>query len=92
MLSLRSDVSGNHIEEGEVGPAMRRKRKKKKDPRPSSIIVYRSDAERAPGEDQSGEEGVDRGAEEGAKFLSTPTGEGMCETHTRSFLLSVIFS
>ncbi|KAM6985344.1 transmembrane protein 169 [Aplochiton taeniatus] len=76
MISLRSDISGNHTEEGEVGPATRRKRKKKKEPRPESIIVYRSETERAPGEDQGAEEGAERSTEEGAKFLSTPTNEG----------------
>lgn len=76
MISLRSDISGNHVDDGEAGPAMRRKRRKKKDPRPESIIVYRSDMDRAAGEDQGGEEGAERNAEEGAKFLCTPTGEG----------------
>lgn len=76
MISLRSDISGNHIDDGEVGPSIRRKRRKKKDPRPESIIVYRSDMERAPGEDQGGEEGAERSTEEGAKFLCTPTSEG----------------
>ncbi|KAG8000715.1 hypothetical protein GBF38_017187 [Nibea albiflora] len=52
MISLRSDISGNHVDDGEVGPSIRRKRRKKKDPRPESIIVYRSEMERAPGEDQ----------------------------------------
>lgn len=76
MISLRSDVSGNHVDDGEMGPSIRRKRRKKKDPRPESIIVYRSEMERAPGEDQGGEEGGERSVEEGAKFLCTPTGEG----------------
>lgn len=74
MISLRSDVSGNHVEE--VGSSIRRKRRKKKDMRPESIIIYRSDMERAPGEDQGSEEGTERNTEEGAKFLCTPTGEG----------------
>lgn len=76
MVSLRSDASGSHADDGEVGPSMRRKRRKKKEPRPESIIVYRSEVERAPGEDQSGEDGGERSTEEGAKFLCTPTGEG----------------
>lgn len=76
MISLRSDVSGNHVDDGDVGPSIRRKRRKKRDPRPESIIVYRSDMERAPGEDQGGEEGAERNTEEGAKFLCTPTSEG----------------
>ncbi|TNN84454.1 Transmembrane protein 169 [Liparis tanakae] len=76
MISLRSETSGNHVDDGEVAPSMRKKRRKKKDPRPESIIVYRSEMERAPGEDQGGEEGIERSSEEGAKFLCTPTGEG----------------
>lgn len=81
MISLQSDVSANHVDDGEVGPSIRRKRRKKKDPRPESIIIYRSDLERAPGEDQGGEDGAERSVEEGAKFLCTPTGEG--ETKNR---------
>ncbi|XP_034042856.1 transmembrane protein 169 [Thalassophryne amazonica] len=73
MVSLRSD---NHVDDGEVGPSIRRKRRKKKDPRPESIIVYRSEIERAPGEENCGDEGAERSTEEGAKFLSTPTSEG----------------
>lgn len=76
MISLRSDISGNHVDDGEVGTSIRRKRRKRKDQRPESIIVYRSDMERVPGEDQGGEEGADRSTEEGAKFLCTPTSEG----------------
>lgn len=64
------------MDDGEVGPSIRRKRRKKKDPRPESIIVYRSEMERAPGEEQGSEEGPERSVEEGAKFLCTPTGEG----------------
>ncbi|XP_027880249.1 transmembrane protein 169 [Xiphophorus couchianus] len=75
MVSLRSEVSVSQGNDGEVGPSMRRKRRKKKEPRPESIIVYRSEMERAPGEEQSGEEGGERSTEEGAKFLGTPTGE-----------------
>uniref|UniRef100_A0A3P8TBW2 Transmembrane protein 169 n=1 Tax=Amphiprion percula TaxID=161767 RepID=A0A3P8TBW2_AMPPE len=74
MVSLRSDISGNHADEGEGGPSIRRKRRKKRDPRPESIIVYRSDMERTPGEGQDGEEVAERSTEEGAKFLCTPTG------------------
>ncbi|XP_011487994.1 transmembrane protein 169 [Oryzias latipes] len=76
MVSLRSGTTGNHVDDGEVAPSMRRKRRKKKEPRPESIIVYRSDIERASGEEQGGEDGAERSTEEGAKFLHTPTGEG----------------
>lgn len=76
LISLRSDISGNHVDDGEVGPSLRRKRRKKRDPRPESIIVYRSEMEGTPDEERSGEEGAVRSTEEGAKFLCTPTGEG----------------
>lgn len=76
MISLKSDISGNHVDNGEVGPSIRRKRRKKRDPRPDSIIVYRSEMEKSPGEDLGVEEGVERSTEEGDKFLCTPTGEG----------------
>ncbi|CAG09290.1 unnamed protein product [Tetraodon nigroviridis] len=56
MISLKSDVSGNHVDNGEVGPSIRRKRRKKRDPRPESVIVYRSEMETSPGEDQCVEE------------------------------------
>lgn len=83
MISLNSDTSGNHVDNGEVGPSIRRKRRKKRDPRPESVIVYRSEMEKSPGEEQGGEEGVERSTEEGDKFLCTPTGEG----RTREMLL-----
>lgn len=93
MISLRSETSGNHVDDGEVAPSMRKKRRKKKDPRPESIIVYRSEMERAPGEDQGGEEGAERSSEEGAKFLCTPTGEGergvrFCSEETSIFYIT----
>lgn len=75
MISLRSDTSGNHIDNTETGPSMRRKRRKKREPRPESIIVYRSEIERASEEEQTGEETQERSYEEGAKFLCTPTNE-----------------
>ncbi|XP_056435777.1 transmembrane protein 169 [Gadus macrocephalus] len=77
IISLRSETPEQPAEEGGmVGPAMRRKRRKKKDPRPESIIVFRSESERTGGEDHGGEEGPERSAEEAAKFLCTPTSEG----------------
>lgn len=81
MVSLRS---GNHVEECEGGPATRRK-KRRKEPRPESIIVYRQDVERnqlGDGEEPGGEEGAGRSSEEGAKFLGSPTGEGGWSTHS----------
>lgn len=74
VISLRSDVSGNHVDDGEGGTSIRRKRRKKKDQRPESIIVYRSEVE--PDEDHGGEEGARRSTEERDKFLCTPTSEG----------------
>ncbi|KAM8856747.1 transmembrane protein 169 isoform 1-T2 [Spinachia spinachia] len=76
MISLRSDLSGNHVDDADTGPSVRRKRRKKRDPRPESIIVYRSEMERTAGEDQDVEEGAERSSQEGAKFLCTPTSEG----------------
>ncbi|XP_010901739.1 transmembrane protein 169 [Esox lucius] len=74
--SERLEMSGNPVEETVVGSATRRKRRRK-EPRPESIIVYRSDNERCTGEEQGGEEGgAERSTEEGSKFLTTPTGEG----------------
>ncbi|XP_051937493.1 transmembrane protein 169 [Hippocampus zosterae] len=76
ILSLRSESSVNHVDDGDVGPSVRRKRRRKREQRPESIIVYRSDVERGPSGDQGGEEeGAERSAEEGAKFLCTPTNE-----------------
>ena len=89
MISLRSDTSGNQVDGSEVGPATRRKRRKKKEPRPESIIVYRSETERTPGEEQAGEESAERSTEEGAKFLSTPTGEGERQNRPLFLTLSV---
>ncbi|XP_057708114.1 transmembrane protein 169 [Corythoichthys intestinalis] len=76
IMSLRSESSANHVDDGDVGPSVRRKRRRKRDQRPESIIVYRSDVERGTGEDQGGEEeGAERSTEEGAMFLCTPTNE-----------------
>ncbi|KAL7882042.1 hypothetical protein AOLI_G00088910 [Acnodon oligacanthus] len=76
LTSIRSDASGATVEEGNSGTGTRRKRRKR-EPRPESIIVYRSDAERLDGEERGGDvEGTERSSEEGAKFLTTPTSEG----------------
>ncbi|KAG7253982.1 hypothetical protein CRUP_025534, partial [Coryphaenoides rupestris] len=87
VMTPRSDTTPEQPAGGEqgggggglgVGPAMRRKRrkKKKKDPRPESIIVFRTESERTGGEDNGAEECAERSAEEAAKFLCTPTSEG----------------
>ncbi|GAA6071912.1 transmembrane protein 169 [Tachysurus ichikawai] len=74
--SIQSDTSTAPTEEGSSGTSTRRKRRKR-EPRPESIIVYRSDTERTNGDDRSGDvEVTERNLEEGAKFLTTPTGEG----------------
>ncbi|XP_036401924.1 transmembrane protein 169-like [Megalops cyprinoides] len=70
-----SEVKGHQVEE-DVGSTSRKKRRRKKETRPESIIVYRSDAETQGEEEPAGDEEGERSAEEGAKFLSTPTGKG----------------
>lgn len=74
--SIQSDTSTAPAEEGNSGTSTRRKRRKR-EPRPESIIVYRSDTERTDGDERSGDvEVTERNSEEGAKFLTTPMGEG----------------
>ncbi|KAM5127185.1 transmembrane protein 169 [Mantella aurantiaca] len=53
-----------------------RKKKKKKDPRPESIIVYRSDNEKSVEDEPANQEGAERRAEEGSRFLGTPMSDG----------------
>ncbi|KAG9349269.1 hypothetical protein JZ751_027712 [Albula glossodonta] len=55
----RSEVTGCQGDEEQVGTGTRRKRRKK-EPRPESIIVYHSDAEKLQEEDPGGEEGADK--------------------------------
>ncbi|XP_062391092.1 transmembrane protein 169 [Sardina pilchardus] len=80
LASLRSEASvsqADDVEPTSTSSAVNKRRKKRrKEPRPESIIVYRSDADRVLDEEQGGEEERDRASEEGAKFLTTPTGEG----------------
>ncbi|KAG5852484.1 transmembrane protein 169-like [Anguilla anguilla] len=72
----RSEVTGCQVEEEEdIGRTARRKRRKR-EARPESIIVYRSEADRVAEEEPGGEEAAEKSLEEGDKFLSTPTGEG----------------
>ncbi|XP_051565462.1 transmembrane protein 169-like [Myxocyprinus asiaticus] len=74
--SIRSDVHEGQFDEGSTGTSTRRKRRKR-EARPESIIVYRSDTERAAGEEHGGDiEGSERTTEEGATFLNNTTGEG----------------
>ncbi|XP_042620288.1 transmembrane protein 169-like [Cyprinus carpio] len=75
--SVRSEVSGGQVDEGSSGTSTRRKRRKREH-RPESIIVYRSDPERAAGEEDHGadSEGGERNSEEGATFLNNPSSEG----------------
>ncbi|KAM4698303.1 transmembrane protein 169 [Rhinophrynus dorsalis] len=59
--------------EGITGEAtVERKKKKKKEARPESIIVYRSDSEKVIEDEQGHQEAGDRSAEEGSRFLTTP--------------------
>ncbi|XP_056611182.1 transmembrane protein 169 [Triplophysa dalaica] len=68
LQSVRSEV-----DEGNTGTSTRRKRRKR-EPRPESIIVYRCDAG---GDERDGDtEGAERSTEEGATFLNNPTHEG----------------
>lgn len=83
LASVQSEASVSQVEEVEQSSSSstavnKRKKRRRKEPRPESIIVYRSDLERVPSEEQGteGEEERDRASEEGAKFLATPTGEG----------------
>ncbi|KAJ8350035.1 hypothetical protein SKAU_G00251650 [Synaphobranchus kaupii] len=71
----RSELTGCQTDEEEIGTSTRRKRRKK-ELRPESIIVYHSEAETMPEADLGGEEGAEKASGEGAKFLTTPTGEG----------------
>ncbi|KAL2081031.1 hypothetical protein ACEWY4_022884 [Coilia grayii] len=79
LASLRSEASVSQVEDVEPGSTSsavnKRRKKRRKEPRPESIIVYRSDMERPPGDEQGGEDSQERGSEEGAKFLTTPTGD-----------------
>lgn len=65
------------VRSGSSGTSTRRKRRNHKQ-RPESIIVYRSDPERAAGEEDHGgdSEGGERNSEQGAKFLNNPSSEG----------------
>lgn len=74
--SVRSEVSEGQMDEGNSGTSTRRKRRKREH-RPESIIVYRSDPERAAGEEHGGDgEAGERNSEEGATFLNNPSSEG----------------
>ncbi|CAH2305155.1 transmembrane 169 [Pelobates cultripes] len=53
-----------------------RKKRKKKEPRPESIIVYRSDNEKFLEEEQANQEGGEKSTEEGARFVGTPGSDG----------------
>ncbi|XP_016386661.1 transmembrane protein 169 isoform X2 [Sinocyclocheilus rhinocerous] len=73
--SVRSEVTEGQVDEGSSNTSTRRKRRKREH-RPESIIVYRSDPERAAGEDHGGDsEGGERNSEEGATFLNNPSSE-----------------
>ncbi|XP_068102186.1 transmembrane protein 169 [Hyperolius riggenbachi] len=61
-----------------------RKKKKKKEARPESIIVYRSDNEKVLEDEAANQEGGERSAEEGARFLGTPMSDGGWNMHPDS--------
>ncbi|KAK7154616.1 hypothetical protein R3I94_007823 [Phoxinus phoxinus] len=64
------------MDERTSGTSTRRKRRKREH-RPESIIVYRSDPERAAGEEHGADsEAGERNSEEGATFLNNPSSEG----------------
>ncbi|KAG5833890.1 hypothetical protein ANANG_G00280710 [Anguilla anguilla] len=85
----RSELTGRRVDEEEIGTSARRKRRKK-ELRPESFIVYHSEAERTPEEDLGGEEeGAEKASEEGAKFLTTPTGEGGWSMHPDSHYVTL---
>ncbi|XP_076857308.1 transmembrane protein 169 isoform X1 [Brachyhypopomus gauderio] len=76
LTSIQSDASRITVEEGNYGTGTRTKRRKRQ-PRPESIIVYHSDMERGDEEEHGADvEGTERSSEEGAIFLTTPTSEG----------------
>ncbi|XP_073503569.1 transmembrane protein 169 [Phyllobates terribilis] len=63
--------------EGVTGEAtIERKKKKKKEPRPESIIVYRSDNEKVLEDEAANQETGERSTEEGSRFLGTPLSDG----------------
>ncbi|XP_075465842.1 transmembrane protein 169 [Ascaphus truei] len=55
---------------------MERKKKKRKEPRPESIIVYRSENEKVVEERSADQEGGNKSAEEGSRFLGPPGIDG----------------
>lgn len=73
--SMRRAVATTVTFDGEA--TMDRRKKKKKEPRPESIIVYRSENENKVEEEQADEEGGEKGSEEGSKFLGQSTADGM---------------
>ncbi|XP_067843029.1 transmembrane protein 169-like [Heptranchias perlo] len=66
-------IAGVFEKEGEV--AMERKKKRKKEPRPESIIIYRTGSEKVE-EDQHDPDAAAKNTEERTNFLSPPTVEG----------------
>nr|XP_056717644.1 transmembrane protein 169 [Euleptes europaea] len=72
--SLRRAVATAVTFDGEVTTDRRKKRKK--EPRPESIIVYRSGNENKVEEEQVDEEGGEKSSEEGSKFLGQSIGDG----------------
>ncbi|KAJ8255310.1 hypothetical protein GJAV_G00203420 [Gymnothorax javanicus] len=68
-----AEGNGGQLQEEDIGRSTRRKRRKREG-RPESIVVYRSDGEKVAEGASGGEDATERTSEEGDKFLSTPTG------------------
>lgn len=62
--------------QGEASTEKRKKRRKES--RPESIIVYRSGTENKVEEEQAEEDGIEKSSEEGSKFLGYTLGDGKC--------------
>lgn len=74
--SLHGAVAMAVTFEGEASTEKRKKRRKES--RPESIIVYRSGTENKVEEEQAEEDGIEKSSEEGSKFLGHALGDGKC--------------
>ncbi|XP_078535404.1 transmembrane protein 169 [Lissotriton helveticus] len=73
--SLRRAAAASAAANFDGEATVERKKRKKKEPRPESIIVYRTESDRVE-EEPVDQEGVEKSAEEGSRFLGTPVGDG----------------
>lgn len=74
--SLRRAVATAVTFDGEA--TTERRKRRRKEPRPESIIVYRSGNETKVEEEQAGEDGGEKSSEEASKFLGHSVGDGKC--------------